>query len=192
MRSMRLIDRSQPPRLAEATMPRPQAKDGEVLVQVVAAGITSAEPLWYPTSHTKDGTERDGAVLSHEFSGKVAQLARELPDWLKATKSTGRMTGLPTGRWRNSALPGRNGSRPSRVASLMRKPLPSRWSAHCLAGAADPCRPERWRARADSRCSGCSGNFRGSVGPASRRVCDCHGFCARYGIREGPGRTRSP
>ena len=76
MKSMRLIDGGQPPRLAEAMMPRPQPKDGEVLIHVSAAGITSTEVLWYPTSHTKDGAERDGAVLSHEFSGKVAELGK--------------------------------------------------------------------------------------------------------------------
>ena len=73
MKSMRLIDRGQSPRLAEATGPRPEPKDGEVLVRVLAAGITPTELLWYPTTHTKDGAARSGAVPSHEFSGKVAE-----------------------------------------------------------------------------------------------------------------------
>jgi NADPH:quinone reductase-like Zn-dependent oxidoreductase len=35
--------------------------------------MTPSEVLWYPTSHTKKGGERNGAVPSHEFSGEVAE-----------------------------------------------------------------------------------------------------------------------
>ncbi len=76
MKSMRLMDHGRRPRLVEATMPRPRPTDGEVLIRVSAAGITPTEPQWYPTSHTKDGAERSGAVLAHEFSGKVAELGK--------------------------------------------------------------------------------------------------------------------
>ena len=74
MKVMRLIDAGPPPELAEATAPRPQPQTGELLVRIRAAGIISTEPLWSPTSQTRDGRERKGAVLTHEFSGTIAEL----------------------------------------------------------------------------------------------------------------------
>ncbi len=62
------------PLLIESDIPRPELHPGEVLVRVYAAGLTTAELDWYPTSHTKTGSPRIGAVPSHEFSGTVAQI----------------------------------------------------------------------------------------------------------------------
>jgi NADPH:quinone reductase-like Zn-dependent oxidoreductase len=72
MRSLRLSDTGQ--ELVEVDVPRPSAAKGEVLVRVHAAGITPSELAWSPTSHTKNGEKRTGAVPSHEFSGEVAEV----------------------------------------------------------------------------------------------------------------------
>ena len=72
MRIMRVSDSMQPPQLVEADVPRPQPRRGELLVRVYAAGVTSTELLWYPTSHEKSGGTRRGAVPGHEFSGVIA------------------------------------------------------------------------------------------------------------------------
>ena len=72
MRIMRVSDSTQPPALVEADVPRPQPRRGELLVRVHAAGVTSKELLWYPTTHDKNGGRRRGAVPGHEFSGVVA------------------------------------------------------------------------------------------------------------------------
>lgn len=72
MKSMRLSDSGQT--LSEAEVPQPAVKAGEVLVRVHAAGVTPTEVAWYPTTHTKDGNRRNGAVLVHEFSGEIAEL----------------------------------------------------------------------------------------------------------------------
>jgi NADPH:quinone reductase-like Zn-dependent oxidoreductase len=72
MKIMRLSDSPQAPMLIEDNVPRPQARRGELLVCVHAAGVTPTEPLWYPTTHTKDGQKRSGAVPAHEFSGVIA------------------------------------------------------------------------------------------------------------------------
>jgi NADPH:quinone reductase-like Zn-dependent oxidoreductase len=69
---MRLSDSGQ--ELMEVNVPRPSAAKGEVLVRVHAAGVTPSELAWSPTSHTKSGEKRTGAVPSHEFSGEVAEV----------------------------------------------------------------------------------------------------------------------
>ncbi|MEO8126194.1 MAG: NADP-dependent oxidoreductase [Bryobacteraceae bacterium] len=60
--------------LVEVESVRPKPRAGEVLIRVRAAGITPTELIWYPTSHTKGGEKRTGAVPSHEFSGEVAEI----------------------------------------------------------------------------------------------------------------------
>jgi NADPH:quinone reductase-like Zn-dependent oxidoreductase len=72
MRIVRLADSSAEPALVQDTAPQPEPGQDEVLVRVCAAAVTPAELLWYPTSHTKSGAKRSGAVPGHEFSGLVA------------------------------------------------------------------------------------------------------------------------
>lgn len=72
MKAMRLGGSTQQPELVEQDVPQPAPRPGEVLVRVFAAGVTPSEVLWYPTSHTKNGYPRTGAVPSHEFSGVIA------------------------------------------------------------------------------------------------------------------------
>ncbi len=80
MKAMRITDASSPSLLVAAEMPRPMPGPDEILIRVVAAGITPAELGWYPTSHTKDGSERKGAVPSHEFSGVVEAVGEGVVD----------------------------------------------------------------------------------------------------------------
>jgi NADPH:quinone reductase-like Zn-dependent oxidoreductase len=42
------------------------------LIRVFAAGVTTTELSWYPTTHTASGEKRLGAAPGHEFSGAVA------------------------------------------------------------------------------------------------------------------------
>ncbi|SRR5712692_4146650 len=72
MKTMRLSDSVQPPVLVEEYVPQPQPRRGELLVRVYAAGVTSKELLWYPTTHSKNGERRSHAVPGHEFSGVIA------------------------------------------------------------------------------------------------------------------------
>lgn len=50
---------------------KPHPGPGEVLIRVGAAGITPHELLWYPTTHTREGSARENAIPGHEFSGWV-------------------------------------------------------------------------------------------------------------------------
>jgi NADPH:quinone reductase-like Zn-dependent oxidoreductase len=74
MKSMHLADASEQAALIEIDVPQPEPRSQEVLVRVYAAGITPTELAWYPTSHTKSGEKRTGAVPSHEFSGEIADI----------------------------------------------------------------------------------------------------------------------
>jgi NADPH:quinone reductase-like Zn-dependent oxidoreductase len=77
MKAMRLSDSGQPPVLIEENVSRPQPGRGELLVQICAAGVTSKELLWYPTTHNKNGGTRSGAVPGHEFSGAIAAVGED-------------------------------------------------------------------------------------------------------------------
>ncbi|MEO6923400.1 MAG: NADP-dependent oxidoreductase [Bryocella sp.] len=55
----------------------PHAVGDELLIKVKAAGVTSTELLWYPTTHAKDGTARVHAIPGHEFSGVVARVGSQ-------------------------------------------------------------------------------------------------------------------
>ena len=74
MRVMQVNQSTQGPTLIAAELPQPQPAAGEVLIRVRAAGVTPTELGWYPTTHAKDGTPRNGAVPGHEFSGEIAAL----------------------------------------------------------------------------------------------------------------------
>jgi NADPH:quinone reductase-like Zn-dependent oxidoreductase len=74
MKAIQLVTSQPAPLLAEAEVAKPAPGKGEILIQVRAAGVTPTELIWYPTSYTKDGQPRAGAIPGHEFSGVVAEL----------------------------------------------------------------------------------------------------------------------
>src|SRR5436305_14993341 len=76
MKAMQLNNAGQQPALIPAELPKPEPGAGEILIQVHAAAVTPTELLWYPTSHTKSGAGRTGAVPGHEFSGVVAAIGK--------------------------------------------------------------------------------------------------------------------
>ncbi len=78
MRTMRLSDSAQSPVLVEENVPLPQPGRGELLVRVYAAGVTSTELLWYPTTHSNNGERRSRAVPDHEFSGVIAAVGEDV------------------------------------------------------------------------------------------------------------------
>lgn len=80
MKVMRLTGPAEKPTLIEEEAPQPQPGRGELLIRVVAAGVTPTEVKWYPTTHRKTGENRTGAILSHEFSGIVAGIGEEVAD----------------------------------------------------------------------------------------------------------------
>jgi NADPH:quinone reductase-like Zn-dependent oxidoreductase len=77
MKAMCLADSEATAVLVEENVPQPQPGRGELLIQVHAAGVTSKELLWYPTTHKKSGEKRTRAIPGHEFSGIVAAVGED-------------------------------------------------------------------------------------------------------------------
>jgi len=73
MKSAWVVDSAGAPSLQQAETPKPRPQQGEVLVQVRAAGVTPTELLWSTTSQRKDGSARTHAIPGHEFSGVIAE-----------------------------------------------------------------------------------------------------------------------
>src|SRR5215468_6143563 len=78
---MTVNDAKQGPVLIASALPQPQPGDGELLIRVRATGVTPTELLWYPTTHTKGGGARTGAVPEHEFSGVIEALGTGANDF---------------------------------------------------------------------------------------------------------------
>jgi NADPH:quinone reductase-like Zn-dependent oxidoreductase len=75
------INNASPAVLSLVDLQKPEPGEGEVLVHVRAAGVTATELLWYPTTHTKSGSSRAGAVPGHEFSGVIAAIGKDVQDF---------------------------------------------------------------------------------------------------------------
>lgn len=76
MKAMQVNNSNQGPALIVTELPQPRPGEGELLINVRAAGVTPPELDWYPTTHTKDGAPRKGAVPGHEFSGVITELGK--------------------------------------------------------------------------------------------------------------------
>jgi NADPH:quinone reductase-like Zn-dependent oxidoreductase len=79
MRALRAHTRGGPEVLVCESVPRPSAKDGELLIAVHAAAITFDELTW-PETWTSDGVDRTPIVPSHEFPGVVAEVGGGVTD----------------------------------------------------------------------------------------------------------------
>jgi len=76
MRAMEFTGPSEDLHLRLTARPVPEPTDGEMVIQICAAGVTPTEKLWYTTTHCPDGSRRANAIPAHEFSGAVAALGR--------------------------------------------------------------------------------------------------------------------
>lgn len=81
MKAMQVKKSDQGPVLIPSELQKPEVGLGEILVHVHAAGVTPTELLWYPTTHTKSGAERERAVPGHEFSGVIAAIGKDVQDF---------------------------------------------------------------------------------------------------------------
>ena len=81
MKAMQVNKIDQGPRLVLVELQKPEPGLGEILVHVHAAGVTTTELSWYPTTHTKSGTERPRAVPGHEFSGVITAIGKGVQDF---------------------------------------------------------------------------------------------------------------
>ena len=72
MKVMQVIESGQGPTLSAADVARPTPGRGQILVRVYAAGVTTTELHWNPTTRRKSGEPRLNAIPGHEFSGVIA------------------------------------------------------------------------------------------------------------------------
>jgi NADPH:quinone reductase-like Zn-dependent oxidoreductase len=80
VKAMQVNNADHGPVLILADVEKPEPGLGEVLIHVLAAGVTPTELLRYPTAHTKSGAARMRAVPGHEFSGVIAAVGRDVQD----------------------------------------------------------------------------------------------------------------
>jgi len=78
VRAIRLLDTAATAVIIEENIPAPQPGPNDLLIRVLAAGVTPTELAWYPTSHRKTGEKRTGAIPGHEFSGVVAAAGEQV------------------------------------------------------------------------------------------------------------------
>ena len=81
MKAMQVDREGRDPRLILVELSKPEAGLGEILVHIHAAGVTPAELLWYPTTHTKSGALRVGAVPGHEFSRIIEAIGKDVEEF---------------------------------------------------------------------------------------------------------------
>jgi NADPH:quinone reductase-like Zn-dependent oxidoreductase len=81
MKAMQVNKADQGPPLVLVELQKPEPGLGEILVHVHAAGVTTTELGWYPTTHTKSGTARPHAVPGHEFSGVITAIGKNVKDF---------------------------------------------------------------------------------------------------------------
>ena len=65
-------------RIVVGEKPKPCPGPSEVLIRVGAAGVTPGELLWYPTTHTRQGTAREDPIPGHEYSGWVESVGADV------------------------------------------------------------------------------------------------------------------
>lgn len=80
MKAMQVRESSQGLTLYAAQPPQPTPGSEDVLIRVYAAGVTTTELGWYPTTHQKSGETRSNAIPGHEFSGIVAAIGAGVKD----------------------------------------------------------------------------------------------------------------
>jgi NADPH:quinone reductase-like Zn-dependent oxidoreductase len=74
MKAMQVTESGQGPTLSAAEVARPKPGRGQILIHVYAAGVTTTELHWDPTTQKKTGEPRLNAIPGHEFSGVIGGL----------------------------------------------------------------------------------------------------------------------
>jgi NADPH:quinone reductase-like Zn-dependent oxidoreductase len=81
VKAIRLHARGGPEQLVFEDAPEPEIQAGDVLVRVVATGITTTELRWDETYQHADGTPRIPAIPGHEVSGVVERVAPDVDEF---------------------------------------------------------------------------------------------------------------
>lgn len=123
---MRFNDSPESPALFPDNVPVPLPKAGEILIHVHAAGVTPTELLWYPTTHTRDGGPRRGAIPGHEFSGIIVEVGDGVEPSLVGQEVYGMNDWFAEGASAECCIstPGAVAPKPSRVSHIEAATVP--------------------------------------------------------------------
>lgn len=83
MKAFALVSNTGSSDLRQIDIEEPHPSTDQVLVRVLAVGVTPTELLWYPSTHKKDGSIRVNAVPGHEFSGIVESVGSQVTGFVK-------------------------------------------------------------------------------------------------------------
>ncbi len=175
MKALRLTGTPAAPILRLEEIPTPSPGDNEVLIRVCAAAVTPTELGWSPTTHTREGAPRTGAVPGHEFSGIVAATGRNVAT-LDCRNSCVRHERLVRRRRFRRILPraaGPSGAQ-ARISQPRGRCYRSHQRPHRVAGLIRSCPPPAGRARPHPRRRRRCRPVRGPIGPSRRRPRDRH------------------
>lgn len=78
MKAVRAHERGGPEVLRYEDAPVPEVRASEVLVEVHAAAVTPGELAWEETWQSASGADRTPIIPSHEFSGLIARVGRDV------------------------------------------------------------------------------------------------------------------
>ena len=81
MKAIRTHGRGGPEQLFFEDAPLPEVRRGDVLLQVLATGITPTELTWDETYQNADGAPRIPSIPGHEVSGVVERMAPDVTDF---------------------------------------------------------------------------------------------------------------
>ncbi|HEY9127559.1 MAG TPA: NADP-dependent oxidoreductase [Acidobacteriaceae bacterium] len=71
MKAFVIVDTNGDITIESRNIEQPVPGSDELRISIRAAGVTPTELLWFPSSHTREGSPRKLAVPGHEFSGVV-------------------------------------------------------------------------------------------------------------------------
>jgi len=83
LKAFALVSKTSSFDLREIDIVEPCPSTDEVLIRVHAVGVTPTELLWYPSTHTKDGSIRANAIPGHEFSGIVESVGAQVTGFVQ-------------------------------------------------------------------------------------------------------------
>ena len=198
MRAMEFTGPSEDLSLRLTTRPVPELGDGELLIQICAAGVTPTEKLWYTTTHFPNGSPRTNAIPAHEFSGIVAALEPGISGYRPGDLVFGMNDWFADGAIAEfcKTKAASVASKPPSLshAEAASAPIGSLTAWQGLHSHAKLRKGERvlvWRRRR-------SRSFCGSVGETARRTRDCysvrrqHRFCEATWSRRSNQLSRAP
>src|SRR5215467_14508598 len=187
MKAMRLADSGATSVLVEEDVPQPQPGRGELLIQVHAAGVTSKELVWYPTTHKKSGERRTRAIPGHEFSGVVAAVGQDTAGFDVGQEVYGMNDWFSDGATAEYCITQPSSIAPKPTGLTHVEAFRSHRSADCVAGGVRSREAPDWRARTGAWRSRCRGPLRHTAGPVSWCSCGFYGVRAKPCIRIGVG-----